>query len=104
MDDFKRAMYVDALQAIERRRSRCVCAALIAAYEMAMGASLIAEATDWQQLYTLTKAEFPEFFRLYDGYKWSNGQCEETPQNGFWWTLYDYAPRIRILKCILATH
>lgn len=105
MDDMKRAIYMLALEKINKGEEGWVCIALEAALREIMGMGSVAF-TDKDRM------EFsPEFFTLCDGKRWGrNSKYEEIGSDPFliagksWWK-YDWkAPRIEILNYILCQH
>lgn len=105
MDNFKRAIYMCALDLISLPQKPYVCEALSAAFEEIIGR----QPTDSTEL----QEYFPEFYNLTDCKTWVKPESLDTiyarswdnyANFRGWWTHFWQAPRIRILNCILNTY
>lgn len=97
MDDYKRALYMQARSYLEIKENYFVCRALV----HALGQEGFDDILDIdEEILEL----FPEFASLYDGTHWfEKGKCEtdDMELDCSWWEFAWAKPRIRALDCLL---
>lgn len=95
MDDYKRALYMEAHRRLDAEEDSCVCIALKNA--------LVREGMPTHVAYDMKTYLFSEFMQLYDGYEWRrNGSSSPIPTySKMWWGSFWKEPRLHALDCIL---
>lgn len=95
MDDYKRALYMEAHRRLAAGEDNFVCVALKNA--------LAIEGMPTHVAHHMVTYLFSEFMQLYDGYEWRrNGSSSPTyAYTNMWWEPFWQEPRVSALDCIL---
>ena len=95
MDDYKRALYMEAHRRLDAGEDYCVCVALKNA--------LVREGMPAPVAYHMRTHLFSEFMLFYDGYEWSRNESSSpiSTYSNMWWESFWKEPRVSALDCIL---